>query len=144
MALSPSPKSWSAALPYFGPTPRRRPSNWLSNSSRWPVRANANYGKFTKRARRIALIKPRRLPDANIVNRGPDRTSGPRFNFATGIAARGRRLFHWRNVSRKLSLSPVERDAVSAQPETATTHRAIDAVWRIESAKIIAALTRIV
>jgi RNA polymerase sigma factor (sigma-70 family) len=33
---------------------------------------------------------------------------------------------------------------VSTQIETATTHRAIDAVWRIESARIIAALTRIV
>jgi len=31
-----------------------------------------------------------------------------------------------------------------AETESATTHRAIDAVWRIESAKIIAALTRIV
>ena len=31
-----------------------------------------------------------------------------------------------------------------AETESAATHRAIDAVWRIESAKIIAALTRIV
>ena len=38
----------------------------------------------------------------------------------------------------------MERVAVSAPIENATTHRAIDAVWRIESAKIIAALTRIV
>jgi len=33
---------------------------------------------------------------------------------------------------------------VSTQIETAATHRAIDAVWRIESARIIAALARIV
>ena len=33
---------------------------------------------------------------------------------------------------------------MSAEIEKAATHRAIDAVWRIESAKIIAALTRIV
>ncbi len=33
---------------------------------------------------------------------------------------------------------------MSTQIETAATHRAIDAVWRIESARIIAALTRIV
>jgi RNA polymerase sigma-70 factor, ECF subfamily len=33
---------------------------------------------------------------------------------------------------------------VTTQAEPETTHRAIDAVWRIESAKIIAALTRIV
>jgi RNA polymerase sigma factor (sigma-70 family) len=38
----------------------------------------------------------------------------------------------------------VERVAVSTQIETAPTHRAIDAVWRIESARIIAALARIV
>jgi len=33
---------------------------------------------------------------------------------------------------------------VSTETETAATHRAIDAVWRIESARIIAALARIV
>jgi RNA polymerase sigma-70 factor (ECF subfamily) len=38
----------------------------------------------------------------------------------------------------------VERIAVSTEIETAATHRAIDAVWRIESARIIAALARIV
>ncbi len=38
----------------------------------------------------------------------------------------------------------MERVAVSTQIETAPTHRAIDAVWRIESARIIAALARIV
>jgi RNA polymerase sigma-70 factor, ECF subfamily len=38
----------------------------------------------------------------------------------------------------------VERAAVSTQIETAATHRAIDAVWRIESARIIGALARIV
>jgi len=38
----------------------------------------------------------------------------------------------------------VERVAVSTQIETAATHRAIDAVWRIESARIIGALARIV
>jgi RNA polymerase sigma-70 factor (ECF subfamily) len=38
----------------------------------------------------------------------------------------------------------VKRVAVSTEIETATTHRAIDAVWRIESARIIAALARIV
>jgi RNA polymerase sigma-70 factor, ECF subfamily len=38
----------------------------------------------------------------------------------------------------------VERVAVPNEIETAATHRAIDAVWRIESARIIAALARIV
>ena len=38
----------------------------------------------------------------------------------------------------------MERVAVSTQIETAGTHRAIDAVWRIESARIIGALARIV
>ena len=38
----------------------------------------------------------------------------------------------------------MERVAVSTQIETAATHRAIDAVWRIESARIIGALARIV
>jgi RNA polymerase sigma-70 factor, ECF subfamily len=38
----------------------------------------------------------------------------------------------------------LERVAVSTEAETAATHRAIDAVWRIESARIIAALARIV
>src|SRR5437016_13864456 len=33
---------------------------------------------------------------------------------------------------------------MATQIETAATHRVIDAVWRIESAKIIAGLTRIV
>ena len=43
-------------------------------------------------------------------------------------------------------LHQFERVAVSAETETqvAATHRAIDTVWRIESARIIAALTRIV
>ena len=38
----------------------------------------------------------------------------------------------------------MERVAVPNEIETAATHRAIDAVWRIESARIIAALARIV
>jgi RNA polymerase sigma factor (sigma-70 family) len=38
----------------------------------------------------------------------------------------------------------LERVAMPGQVETAATHRVIDAVWRIESARIIAGLTRIV
>jgi hypothetical protein len=47
--------------PSFGPTPRRRQSNWQSNSFPSPVRVNANSANYTRLARKRAARKRRAL-----------------------------------------------------------------------------------
>src|SRR4029450_12712056 len=50
---------------------------------------------------------------------------------------------HRRGAARRLMTEPPARTAPGQGPATADLHRVVDAVWRMESAKLIAALTRV-
>src|SRR6266852_9669556 len=59
MDLSPSPRGWSAASPFYGRNPRRRPFSWRRISSRWSVMASVSFARFMKPERT-------RLPDTSL------------------------------------------------------------------------------